>query len=232
MKYPGRALLALSLCAAATIAPAQTPAVGQLAAPPAVADRQAVDACVNAIRGQISGSFSAGRAEGGVPRGVRAGPKQDGFQLVTGQLEWDGNPPAVAGFACIVETARNQVVAYHVPQTPVRRPRPSPAAGGSSPGAGSAVPDSVVQGCLLTVRQQVQKAAGGRVNSITDPQQQESQGKLSLGGSGVVGPARQADGTSTPQRPFSYLCQLTGNGNQLGQVSFRLLAPEQGPRRQ
>jgi hypothetical protein len=232
------ALLALTLCAVTTAAPAQTPApaqapsVGQLAAPPAVVNRQAVDACVDAIRGQISGTFAPGHAEGGVPRDVHAGPQQDGFQLVTGQLEWALDPPATAGFACVIETARNQVVAYHVPQTPMRRPRPGPAAGGSSPEAEESVPASVFQGCVLAVRLQVQEAAGGRVSSIADPELQRSGGKLMLGGAGVVGPARQADGTSTPQRPFSYLCELTGNGEQLGQVSFRLLAPERAPRRQ
>jgi hypothetical protein len=234
MRKPGLALAALACCALGASALAQSPPVGQMAAPQPVVDRPTVDACLGAVRGEVSGTFAPGRAEGGVPRGVRAGPNQDGFRLVTGEIAWDGNQPVSAGFACIIDAARNQVVAKYVQQKPSSRPRPAPtpAQGGASPGAGDQVPAALFQGCVQAVRLKIQKDVGGRVNSITEPNLQRTGTKQFLGGSGVVGPARQADGTTTPQRPFSYLCEVTGNSDQLGNVSFRLLAPERAPGRQ
>jgi hypothetical protein len=232
MRKPSLTLAALACCALGTSALAQSPQAGQLAAPQPVVDRPTVDACLGAVRGEVSGTFAPGRA--GVPQGVRAGPNQDSFRLVTGELAWGGNPPVSAGFACIIDAARNQVVALHVQQKPSSRPRPAPTPvqGGASPGAGNQVPAVLFQGCMQAVRLKIQKDVGGRVNSITEPNLQRTGTKQFLGGSGVVGPARQADGTTTPQRPFSYSCEVTGNSDQLGNVSFRLLPPERAPSRQ
>jgi hypothetical protein len=227
MRHPGLTLATLAFCALATSVAAQTPPVGQLAAPQPVVDRPPVDACIGAVRGEVSGTFAPGRAEGGVPRGMRAGPNQDGFRLVTGEIAWGGNPPVSAGFACIIDAARNQVVATHIQQKPLSGPPRG--VGGSSPGADDNVPASLFQGCVQAARLKVQKDAGGRVNSITDPKLQRTGTRLLLGGSGVVGPARQPDGTTTPQRPFSYFCEVTGDSDQLGNVSFRLLPPERAP---
>lgn len=225
MRNPGLTVAALACCMLATVARAQSPSAGQLAAPQPMIDRPTVDACLDAVRGEFSGTFAPGSAEGGTPRGTRVGPNQDGFRLVTGEVAWDGNPPSSAGFACIIDAARNQVVAKYVQQKPAGGPRPARAPSGSSPGAGNSVPAILFQGCVQAVRLKIQKDAGGRVNSITDPKLQRTGTKQFLGGSGVVGPARQADGTTTPQRPFSYLCEVAGNADQLGNVSFRLLPP-------
>jgi hypothetical protein len=227
MRNSGLALAALACSALATSVLAQSPPVGQLAAPQPVVDRPAIDACLGAVRGEVSGTFAPGRAEGGVPREMRIGSNQAGFRLVTGELAWEGDPPVAAGFACIIDAAHNQVVAMHIPQ----KPRPGASAGGPSSGPGHNVPESLFQGCVQAVRLEVQKDAGARVSSITDPKLQRTGTRQLLVGSGVVGPARQADGTTTPQRPFSYLCEVTGNSDQLGNVSFRLLQPERAPSR-
>lgn len=224
-------LATLWLLTAAAPAAAQAPQVGQLAAPPAIGDRQALDACLKAMPGT---RFEQSPFFGATVRVTQASPEQDGFRLVTGEVSWDDDRPAKTEFACIVRAMNRQVVATFIPDRPRSPPRPGPRpaspAGPSAvvaPGGAIKVPQAVLENCQAGARDKLRQQGVARVPSVEEPELSYQMRQPILSGTGTAGST-----PTTPERPFSYVCKLAPSLNQITEISVRLLPPGSPPRRQ
>jgi len=205
------------------VAHAQPGMPGSIAVSPAAIGQQAVQACEAHVRSEL-----LQHPTGGTLTGMRAGPEQDGFILVTGQVQWRRQSGGQDAFACLYERTRSRVESASVPSgQPVGPGRPTDPA-----------PDLRAE-CKAAIISQVR--AAHRVTPLFDGEPQLGRPRPEFGthsapeGMALVGtgtlPSRQ-DASSGTQgniaragtvRRFAYYCQASVHAADAMQSGFRLI---------
>lgn len=200
LSHPGIGLLLLG----ALNAQAQQSAIGDVAASPAVALQQAVQACEAHVRAGIplsSGSLS----------GAQAGAEQDGFILVSGQVLWRTVDRQRAPFACVIKRAGNRVATSVIPEFPPATP------------STSAVTPALIAACKESITLQVRQEHGVPAVFDAEPKEgRDAQGRK-LQGSGRLGSAARSVARASPSAgKFTYLCRFDLQNGTITRSNFLL----------